>query len=326
MKDIIRRLLDWLDPLFGHRRANVRALLVQHEQLHTRHAELNAQHEQSHVRYAELSAQHEQLGTQYEQLKQKYIALQNNRQTILNHYFQRIQNALLGIHAEDPPFKLLGNEVFERRLRESGWDWPSRAPTMIGRKRLENICTLIQEIIQQNIKGDFIEVGVWRGGACILMRSVLDILHIDDRKIWLADSFAGFPEANPTEYPADDGDTLHEHPEMVVSLEEVKDNFREYGLLDEQVQFIDGWFKDSLPLAPVEQLALLRIDGDRYESTWLALQYLYPKLSVGGYVVIGDYFSVPASQLAVKEYCAAHGLTPDIQRIDDMAAFWQKTP
>ena len=155
--------------------------------------------------------------------------------------------------------------------------------------------------------GDLIETGVWRGGATIFMRAILKARGVTDRLVWVADSFAGLPPPDTARYPQDEGITLHQFPQLAVPLERVQDNFRRYGLLDEQVRFLKGWFRDTLPTAPIERLAILRLDGDLYESTIQALDSLYHKLSVGGFVIVDDYGNVAACRQAVHDFRAEHG-------------------
>ena len=85
----------------------------------------------------------------------------------------------------------------------------------------------------------------------------------------------------------------HQFPQLAVPLKRMQDNFRRYGLLDDHVRFLKGWFRDTLPNSPIERLAILRLDGDLYESTIQALDGLYHKLSVGGFVIVDDYGNVP---------------------------------
>jgi len=237
---------------------------------------------------------------------------------------QLIQRCLAGTIYNDPPLNALGQQDYDPLLREYGWDWPSVAHTMIGVKRLANIRSLVESVIGNNVPGDFIETGVWRGGACILMRAVLDAYGVKDRKVWLADSFEGLPAPDDEKYPADSGDKFHTFPELAVSLEEVKRNFARYGLLDDQVQFLKGWFKDTLPNAPIEKLAILRLDGDMYESTALALQNLYPRLSPGGFVVVDDYGAVEGCRLAVEDYRRANHISEPLEWIDWTGVWWRK--
>ena len=209
-------------------------------------------------------------------------------------------------------------------LREQGGDWPVTAYTMVGMKRLDNLQACLESVIARDVPGDFIETGVWRGGASIFARGVLRAHGVTDRIVWLADSFAGLPPPDPERYPADAGDRLHTHAYLAVSLADVKGNFERFGLLDGQVRFLEGWFRDTLPVSPIERLAVLRLDGDMYESTMDALRALYPRLSRGGFVIVDDYGAVPACQRAVHDYRDAQGITDPIQTIDWTGAFWQR--
>ncbi|MEO5364252.1 MAG: tetratricopeptide repeat protein [Magnetococcus sp. DMHC-8] len=164
--------------------------------------------------------------------------------------------------------------------------------TMIGKKRLENLQYCIETVLAEQVPGDFMETGIWRGGACIFMRGVLKAYGVTDRIVWAADSFAGVPV--PT-LPEDAGFDISRHrlPVLAVSLEEVQELFARYDLLDDRVRFLPGWFKDTLPTAPIGQLAILRLDGDLYESTMDALVSLYDKVVRGGFVIVDDYGSCP---------------------------------
>jgi hypothetical protein len=245
-------------------------------------------------------------------------------QRVRNSYLELMQSCLTGSIYRDSPQAPFGPKTFNPYLREHGLDWPAQAQTMIGVKRLANLRALTESVIADNVPGELIETGVWRGGACILMRAVLFAHNVTDRHVWAADSFEGLPPGNEQQYPADAGSEFHKYKELAVTLEQVQDNFRAYGLLDEQAKFLKGWFKDTLPKAPISQLALMRLDGDMYESTMDALTSLYPRLSPGGYVIIDDYHVVPACKAAVEDYCAANGLQPDIMEIDGVGVYWRK--
>jgi O-methyltransferase len=195
---------------------------------------------------------------------------------------------------------------------------------MIGRKRLDNLQSCVESVLTEGVEGDFIETGVWRGGSCIFMRAILAAHGVHDRRVFVADSFAGLPEPDGDKYPEDKGDTHHIHDRLAISREQVAANFEKYGLLDDQVVFLKGWFKDTLPNAPIEKLAVLRLDGDMYESTMDALESLYPKLSPGGYCIIDDY-SLPGCEKAVADYRARHGIEDEIQTIDWTGSYWQKS-
>ena len=207
--------------------------------------------------------------------------------------------------------------------RKSGRIWPMHADTMIGLQRLDNIQFCAESVIREGIRGDFIETGVWRGGACIFMRAVLAAYGVRDRRVFVADSFAGLPRPDAEKYPADAGDELYTVSELAVSQEQVQNNFRRYGLLDGQVVFLKGWFKDTLPAAPIERLALMRLDGDMYQSTTEALVTLYPKLSAGGYCIIDDY-AIGACRRAVTDFRSQNKIVSPIQQVDWTGVWWRK--
>ncbi|MGK2859819.1 MAG: TylF/MycF family methyltransferase [Thermoanaerobaculia bacterium] len=211
----------------------------------------------------------------------------------------------------------------DRERRESGLDWPAEAETMIGMKRLDNLQFCVEEALRRNVPGDLMETGVWRGGATIFMRAVLEAHGIRDRRVWVADSFQGLPKPDAASFPADAGDRLWTYATLTVSIEEVKDNFRRYGLLDDQVVFLPGWFRDTMPAAPVERLAVLRLDGDLYESTIVVLRNLYGKVSPGGFVIIDD-FILETCRRAVEDFRAAESIADEIVPIDGVGVYWQK--
>jgi O-methyltransferase len=194
---------------------------------------------------------------------------------------------------------------------------PSRGLTMVGARRLENLQDLMGRTLSENIPGDYLEAGAWRGGACIFMRAVLEAHGVTDRKVWVADSFEGLPDVGPGKQPPGSAGL------MAVSLEEVQDSFRRYGLLDGQVQFLKGWFKDTFPKAPIARLAILRVDADLYDSTMDALVNLYDRVSPGGFVIIDDTaFEFCAK--AVNDFRQQRGITAPLQKIDWTGVYWQK--
>lgn len=214
-------------------------------------------------------------------------------------------------------------------LRESGRDFEDghglpAGHTMIGLKRLRNIRKCLRSILSENIAGDVIEAGVWRGGAAIYMRAVLQAYGVMDRTVWVADSFEGCPQPDAQHYPQDRGVDFYRNRGLAIPLEEVQRNFQRYNLLDDRVRFLKGWFRDTLPGAPIGRLSLLRIDGDLYESTMDALVGLYPKLSAGGYIIIDDYNEVPACKSAVMDFRKQAGIHDPIIEIDRDGIYWRR--
>jgi O-methyltransferase len=220
---------------------------------------------------------------------------------------------------------LVRNYQADASERLSGKDWPPEAETMIGLKRLSNLRECVRTVIEDRVSGDLIETGVWRGGACIFMRGALLAYGDETRCVWVADSFQGLPKPNAEKYAADSGDThWTDNDKLGVSLEQVRSNFARYGLLDERVKFLKGWFSETLPTAPIEQISILRLDGDMYESTMDAIGSLYPKLSIGGFVIVDDY-QIPACRSAIHDYRTAQGVKDPMIGIDDYAVYWRRT-
>lgn len=254
------------------------------------------------------------------EVKSAYQELGRGR--TVHRYLNLLEASLTGMLFEDAPFDYWSHGKFDPNQRLLGRDWPSLAFSMIGSVRMRNLRYACETALLDGVEGDFIETGVWRGGACILMRGILEAYGDGARRVFVADSFAGLPPPNPENFPADAGDEHHTHSQLEVSLADVKDNFRRFGLLDERVVFLEGWFKDTLPNAPIDRLAVLRLDGDMYESTIQALDALYHKVPYGGFVIVDDY-QIPACAKAVNDFRKRFGITSPILPIDEWGTYWR---
>jgi O-methyltransferase len=239
-------------------------------------------------------------------------------------YLNLLEASLTGMLFEDKPFASpwAQDGLFDRNRRIKGLDWPSLAFSMIGSARMQNLRHACETVVLDQVEGDFIETGVWRGGACILMRGILNAYCDETRRVFVADSFAGLPQPDPENFPADKGDEHHTFTQLQVSRADVEDNFRRYGLLDERVVFLEGWFKNTLPDAPIDRLAVLRLDGDMYESTIEALDALYHKVSYGGFVIVDDYYLEPCSK-AVNDFRERYEIMSPILPIDGIGRYWR---
>ena len=207
---------------------------------------------------------------------------------------------------------------------ESGSYWPSRAHTMIGRKRLDNIQYCVEDVIDKKIDGDLIETGVWRGGATIFMKALLEIYNIKDKVVYVADSFEGLPPPDPQKYPVDSGDKHHKVDYLKASLDEVKANFSKYNLLDDRVKFVKGFFENSLVDLKIDKISVLRLDGDMYSSTIQVLSCLYDKVAIGGYIIIDDY-ALHGCKAAVDDFRKDKKIKEQMITIDWTGTYWQKT-
>lgn len=243
-------------------------------------------------------------------------------------YLDLLKRTLTGMVWQDPPIRSAWwpTSTYQEDQRIIGIDWPQHAPCMIGPIRLSNVQDCVETILADGVPGDLAECGVFRGGTTIFMRALLKVAGVSDRNVWVMDSFAGLPP----EQAQSEGFTGPEQARLAVPFEEVAGNFTAYGLLDEQVRFLPGWFSESLPTAPVKELALLRMDADLYSSTIDILTHLYPKVVPGGFVIVDDW-TLPARQ-ATEEYRAEHGIDDPILPVEGalfnggpLSVFWRKT-
>lgn len=210
-------------------------------------------------------------------------------------------------------------EITDEQLgvRALGMDWPLQGLTMIGLDRLDDLQRCVESVVGEQIPGDLIEAGVWRGGAAILARATLDSLGANDRTVWVADSFRGFPRAAGSE------DRWEQIDYLSVSSQEVLANFERLGL-DRGVRIVEGFFADTLPTLRENRWALVRLDGDTYESTCTALEALYPGLVVGGYLIVDDYGALRECRAAVDEFRAAHGIKEPLEQVDWTCVRWRR--
>lgn len=195
--------------------------------------------------------------------------------------------------------------------------------TMVGRRRLDNIRVAVEAVLREAIPGDLMECGVWKGGACIFMRGILVAHGVTDRRVWVADSFQGLPSPDPATDEGLDLSAAH-YPQLAISIDMVRRHFARFGLLDDQVRFLHGWFADTLPAAPVDRLAVLRLDGDLYSSTMDVLAHAYDKVSPGGFIIVDDYGVIPQCARAVEDFRRARGITTPIVPVDITGVYWRK--
>lgn len=228
------------------------------------------------------------------------------------------------IRASD--FELCVRETIPEEAYALGEGWPpSRrgvGESMVGKRRLENVRKCVEELLANKIPGDLIETGVWRGGCCILMRGVMAAYDDETRVVYVADSFAGLPQ---TEREDDDAASLHFDRTLAVSRDKGAEAFARYGLLDDQVRFVEGWFQDTLPGLADRKWSLIRLDGDMYDSTMDALTNLYPRLNPGGFVIVDDYHAYNACRRAVNDFGEKKRISEELVAIDRIGVYWRKT-
>jgi O-methyltransferase len=165
----------------------------------------------------------------------------------------------------------------------------------------------------RRIPGDIVECGVWRGGNLMMVKDYRGTSTLE-RRLFLFDTFAGMtePTVHDVGYFGEAAHHLHRRGQRhdhnawaYASLEEVTNNFRETGLLDQTVIFREGPVEETLTGGKMpDRIALLRLDTDWYESTRIELEVLYPRLASGGVLIIDDYGSWKGSRKATDEYFA----------------------
>lgn len=227
---------------------------------------------------------------------------------------------LVSLHRQhDPTIEALADLYAPRNWWTKTLGFPF---SMIGRRRLRNLRWATETVIAEGIPGAMVETGVWRGGACILMKGIMRALD-ETRPLYVCDSFEGLPALDTG---PDKDLNLNENPLLSACIEDVRAHFERLDLLDDDVHFVKGWFADTM--AGVKEktvggISILRLDGDYYKSTMDVLKPLYPAVSPGGFVIIDDYFAYKQCKLATDEYRAANKITETIVNIDDLGVYWR---
>lgn len=197
--------------------------------------------------------------------------------------------------------------------------------SMMGRKRMDSLHACLDIVRSGNVAGDLMECGVWRGGGCIFMAGYLKAHDMEGRRVLAADSFEGLPQPNH-EKDAKLDLSKEKVPELAIAQETVEENFALYDLHDANVVFLKGWFRGTLPTAPVDQLALLRLDGDLYESTMDALAALCDKVAKGGIVIVDAFKALSVCEQAVRDFFAQRDEPMlELNEIDWTGIWWTRS-
>jgi Macrocin-O-methyltransferase (TylF) len=207
------------------------------------------------------------------------------------------------------------------QLRATGMDWPLHALTMVGLDRLDDLQACVESVVAEGVDGDLVEAGTWRGGASILMRATLDSLGADERTVWVADSFEGFPVDDVPRLRKED--ELHGLEFLAVPLEEVEAHFARFGFKD-GVRFVPGFFEETMPELRARRWSIVRLDGDTYDATWVTLEALYPGLSIGGHLIVDDYGALEVCRQAVEDFRRERGVSEPLEQVDWTCVRWRK--
>ena len=188
---------------------------------------------------------------------------------------------------------------------------------MAGTPKADHFVALAAKAVHDDVKGAIIECGVWRGGLSFIVAKALELQGAEDRKVFLADSFAGIPQPpktgrfNSQDRGANGITLLHDN-----SATAVEDDAARFHLDQNRLRFVVGYFNESLPelvaAQPSLRFAVVRLDGDTYFSTMDAITVLYPRLSPGGYLIIDDFVDWAGCRHAVYDYRRRHRIAAPI--------------
>eukprot|EP01036_Dinobryon_divergens_P029119 gene29119-38180_t len=210
---------------------------------------------------------------------------------------------------------------------------------MVSPARLQNVMELAFKAFVYGIPGSFVETGVWKGGCSMVSRAVaVSTNSTECHHSWLFDSYEGLPKPRKEDELAEATTTVRNHQHSVMDppgsykdgsgLEEVKKNFEDvFGNNFRHFHMVKGWFNDTVFTAPVDRIALLRLDGDLYTSTMDVLEAFYHKVSPGGFVIIDDYGWWPQCKLAVHDFFDKKldmNITSKLHFIDNSGVWFQK--
>lgn len=205
-------------------------------------------------------------------------------------------------------------------LNTSNWtvDRRSQPLTLLTKGQLDLIEQAVFTVTQRKVPGDFLEAGIWRGGVVVFLRALLTAYELGDRTVVGADSFAGIPMNERARNDPVDGWT----DRWVASLDGVRAAIARFGLLDDRIELLPGFFSDTLGSLRGRTFALVRLDSDSYDSVETSLEYLYPLIPRGGIVIIDDWH-LAGCQMAVQDYRTQCGITDPLE-VRDGNAFWVK--
>lgn len=176
--------------------------------------------------------------------------------------------------------------------------WPAHGYSMAGNVGMWNLFDIYRRVRDAGTAGDFVETGVWKGANGIFMKMLFDATCDNSRHIYSLDSYEWLPPPDPA-FKADRNDPhstfLKGAPSLKADVHAVREYHLRFGINttnpSHKVTLVKGWFENTAPVLArtIGPIAILRLDGDMYKSTWVVLQALYDKVAIGGYVIIDDY-------------------------------------
>lgn len=205
-------------------------------------------------------------------------------------------------------FNLPYEEVLIQQVRDK---------TMCLKEALRSLIKISQQVRDKNLKGDIVECGVCNGGTAALLAS---IIKLEDRHLWLYDSFQGMPTTTDQDGP----EASKWVGQCVGSEQSVKEALQQLNVPIGKTKICKGWFEDTFSKQTPEKIALLHIDADWYSSVKLCLDTFYDKVVDGGYIVLDDFGCWEGCREAFYDFCSDRNIKPLIERAGPYQAFWIK--
>jgi hypothetical protein len=239
---------------------------------------------------------------------------------------KRRLRAALRRHGDDELVPEPGPDAYADLDEPANRLWEDVRPfTMTSRERVFALRSAVEYVVRCGIPGDFVECGVWKGGSARAMARTLLERGVSDRDLYMFDTFDGMPP--PTDADVALGGTsareLLDREDKASSvvwalspLDDVRRVMEATGYPMERVNFVKGMVEETIPSRAPTRIALLRLDTDWYESTYHELVHLYPRLSVGGVLIIDDYGHWAGARRAVDQYIEEQQLRLLLHRID----------
>lgn len=205
--------------------------------------------------------------------------------------------------------------------------------THVNYQRLKSLYDIAEKVSQQKISGSFVETGVWRGGCAGILACIAKKYGYTN-DLYFFDSFEGLPE--PTLKDGKDAiifakgkksGELNSISKVKAGDEYIKELLFDHLDIDKnKVNLVKGWFQDTLPKTSksIQKIAILRLDGDWYDSTKIVLDWLYDSVLPGGYVIIDDYYYWDGCKKAVQDFIKEHNLSVKIHPQDMSGAYFIK--
>ena len=199
--------------------------------------------------------------------------------------------------------------------------------TMTNAERIFSLIQSVRYVVKNNIPGDIVECGVWRGGSMMATAKTLLQLNNKEKQLYLFDTFEGMTKPEKIDVSQSNLIASEEFNNTKVdsdsstwcraSLEDVKSNLFSIGYDKEKIHFIKGKVENTLPSDEIKTISILRLDTDWYKSTKHELIHLFPKISKGGVLIIDDYGFWQGAKKAVDEYISENNIQILLNRIDN---------